>query len=453
MTAIAREQQRLIALAKSGLSGLTSIGVFETAAHEIVVGMSTAIGAIGSIDSDSITYQGVALAPYANRSFLAKERNFLRRLLPCGFLLEQDKTLCINDLAADPDFADCPAIQEFGIRAYLGVPLRNASGDCLGTIEAIDLAPRHFTRRDIQLLELIGRNLTLELERAPDLDFLAADRPMPTIALNYSASEESASSRGGFDRLRFNLVDRLVQDLRTPLTSVLGMTSVLNQEIYGALRPKQKEYLGIVHDSGQQMLSMVDSLIALQDLRAALSVASINIETLGQQLVNRLSAHAERRACQIDVSFDLEDPNWSLDRIKVDLALFHLLTRTLNASDEGCTIRLHVHNLEGHLRFEVWVVHPWLGESLPLPDLALLGLDDNDDVTADLDAPDFITTVSSPIEFDLHSRLEATSGSDRNYLNLLLSCYLFEQHGGHVLVVGCDRSGYRYVLDLPKELT
>ncbi len=452
MTAIAREQQRLIALAKSGLSGLMSIGAFETAAHEIVAGMSTAIGAVGSIDSDSITYQGVALAPYASRAFLAKTRNFPRRMLPCGFLLEQDKTLCINDLAADPDFADCPAIQEFGIRAYLGVPLRNASGDCLGTIEAIDLAPRHFTRRDIQLLELIGRNLTLELERAPDLDFLAADRPMPTIALSYSEVDEPVSSRGGFDRLRFNLVDRLIQDLRTPLTSVLGMTSVLNQEIYGALRPKQKEYLGIVHDSGQQMLSMVDSLIALQDLRAMLSVTSVNIETLCQQLVNRLSAQVERRACRIDVSFDLQEANWSLDRVKVDLALFHLLTRTINASDEGCTIRLHVHNLEGYLRFEVWVVHPWLGDSLPLSDLVLLGLDDNDDVTADLDAPDFITAVSSPIELDLRPRLETISGSDRSHLSLLLSCYLFEQHSGRVSVVGCELSGYRYVLDLPNEL-
>ncbi|NJN62932.1 MAG: GAF domain-containing sensor histidine kinase [Coleofasciculaceae cyanobacterium RL_1_1] len=452
MTAIAREQQRLIALAKSGLSGLTSIGVFETAAHEIVAGMSTAIGAIGSIDSDSITYQGVALAPYASRSFLAKERNFPRRLLPCGFLLEQDKTLCINDLAADPDFADCPAIQEFGIRAYLGVPLRNASGDCLGTIEAIDLAPRHFTRRDIQLLELIGRNLTLELERAPDLDFLAADHPTPTIALSYAESDESVSGRGSFDRLRFNLVDRLVQDLRTPLTSVLGMTSVLNQEIYGALRPKQKEYLSIVHDSGQQMLSMVDSLIALQDLRATLSLTSINIETLCQQLVNRLSAQAERRSCRIDVSFDLQEGNWPLDRVKVDLALFHLLTRTINASDEGCTVRLHTHNLDGYLRFEVWVAHPWLGDSLPLPDLVLLGLDDNDDVTADLDAPRFITTVSSPIKLDLRSRLETGSSSDRSHLSLLLSCYLFEQHGGCVSVVGCELSGYRYVLDLPKDV-
>ena len=451
MTAIAREQQRLIALAKSGLSGLASIGAFETAAHEIVAGMNSAIGAIGSIDSDSITYQGVALASYASRSFLARDRNFQRRILPCGLLLERDETLCIRDLAADPDFADCPAIQEFGIRAYLGVPLRNASGDCLGVIEAIDLAPRHFTRRDIQLLELIARNLTLELERAPNLDFLAAEQPKPTLALSYSEVEERLASRENFDHLRSSLMNRLVQDLRTPLTSVLGMTSVLNQEIYGALRPKQKEYLGIVHDSGQQMLSMVDSLIALQDLSTMISIAAVSIEALCQQLVSRLSAQAERHNCRVEVSFDLQEANWPLDRIKVELALFHLLACTIKASDEGCTIQLHVRNLEEHLRFEVWVAHPWLGDSLPLADLALLGLDDNDDVTADLDVPEFITAMVSPIELDLRPHLESCLNPDGRHLSLLLSCYLFEQHNGRIFVFGCERSGYRYVLDLPSE--
>jgi len=452
MTAIAREQQRLIALAKSGLSGLASIGAFETAAHEIVAGMSTAIGAIGSIDSDSITYQGVALSSHARQSFLARERNFRRRLLPCGSLLERDEILCLRDLAADPEFADCPAIQEFGIRAYLGVPLRNASGDCLGVVEAIDLAPRHFSRRDIQLLELIARNLALELERAPNLNFLATDQPRPTIALSYADSEEHASNRNSFDRLRSNLVNRLVQDLRTPLTSVLGMTSVLNQEIYGALRPKQKEYLGIVHDSGQQMLNVVDSLIALQDLSLMVSITAVSIEALCQQLVSRLTAQAERHHCRIEVSFNLQTANWLLDRVKIELALFHLLTCTIKASDEGCTIRLHVHTLAEHLRFEVWVAHPWLGDSLPLVDLALLGLDGNEGMTADLSSPDFITAVASPIELDLRSHLESRPHADGRYLSLLLSCHLFAQHSGRIFAFGCERSGYRYVLDLPKDL-
>jgi signal transduction histidine kinase len=42
--------------------------------------------------------------------------------------------------------------------------------------------------------------------------------------------------------IKVKLLNHLAQELLTPLTSVLGMASVLNQEIYGPLTSKQKEY-------------------------------------------------------------------------------------------------------------------------------------------------------------------------------------------------------------------
>jgi len=455
MTAIAREQQRLIALAKSGLSKLTSVGVFESAAREIVAGLDVAIGAIGSIDSDSIVYQGVACAAYAGQTFLSSERSYPRAKLLCDALIECDSTLYIRDLARDPNLAMTPALQEFGIRAYLGVPLRNANGDCLGAIEAIDLAPHYFSTRDIQLLELIARSLVLELERAPDMEFLAADRPAPSVALTLP-SEDRNSQRSTFDRLRSDFIDRLVQDLRTPLTSVLGMTSILNKEIYGSLRPKQKEYLSIVHDSGQQMLGVVDSLISLQELDgrdATLSITTVNLGDLCQQLSNRLIPKVERRNCKLEISLDREDINWPLDRLKVELTLFHLLAQTLDASDEECTLHLDVRIHQERLRFEVWVAHPWLGNSLPASTLTLFGLDeDSDDITADLNNPDPIVSNVEPVGIDLLAHLESQAISNSRLLGLSLSCHLFAQHSGQVSLVGCPDSGYRYILDLPSPM-
>ncbi len=431
------------------------MGVFETAAREILAGLDVAIGAIGSIDSDSIFYQGVALAPHASSSFLANERQFARTKLPGNTLLERDATVCISDLARDPNFMQTSALEEFGIRAYLGVPLRNAQGNCLGAIEAIDLAPRHFSPRDIQLLELIARNLALELERAPDLEFLATNQPAPTIALSATA-DGIGTRRTTFDRLRSDFIDRLVQDLRTPLTSVLGMTSVLNQEIYGALRPKQKEYLGIVHDSGQQMLGTVDSLISLQELGgrdASLSITTVNLSTFCQQLSSRLTPKAERRACKFEIALEPEETNWSLDRLKAELALFHLLAQTLDASDEDCTLCLDVRIYQGQLRFEIWVAHPWLGNSLPTPTLALFDLDENEDVTADLDMDGSDPLASTTnTELEVLPYLESRPTSDSKHLGLSLSCHLFAQHGGRVSIVGCARSGYRYILDLPSSV-
>ena len=59
------------------------------------------------------------------------------------------------------------------------------------------------------------------------------------------------------------LLTNLGQELRTPLTSILGMASVLQQEIYGPLSSKQKDYLGIIHQSGEKLVKIIDRISTL----------------------------------------------------------------------------------------------------------------------------------------------------------------------------------------------
>jgi len=465
MTAIAREQQRLIALAKSGLTSLESIGVFDNTAAEIILGLQTAIGVVSLVDRDSVHYKGVALASHAKGCFLETEQVFSRTQTPCSIVVEIGEVVCVSDLATDPRWRQHPIINN-GVRAYLGLPLRNLEGECLGVVAAIDLAPRHFNNRDLQFMQLLVRNLALELERVQSVDFLAATASQtpyfPQLggdsdSKNYHSSEQEV----GFERARVNLLDRLVQDLRTPLTSVLGMTRVLNQEIYGPLRRKQKEYLNIVYESGQQMLSVLDTLIALQDLKSCeeLHPITLPLNTFCQQLVSHLELEAERRSCRLQVSIDLSETMWALDRNILEQALYHLLFRMVQTADEGCTIRLHIGTHPSvltataqSLRFEVWIAHPWLGESLPSADLQLYDITSSEETTADFGE----LTQTTPIEQQLLAQeveilpyLESSPNSTRSHLGLLLSSYLVKLHGGKAIVSGSEHSGYRYILTIP----
>ena len=63
------------------------------------------------------------------------------------------------------------------------------------------------------------------------------------------------------------LLVNLAQELRTPLTSIFGMASVLQQEIYGPLSSKQKDYLGIIYQSGQKLVEIVDRISTLSEDR------------------------------------------------------------------------------------------------------------------------------------------------------------------------------------------
>ena len=72
---------------------------------------------------------------------LATDRQLAGRTL-CHFGLQSERPLVLNDVMALPGFRDVPTVQSLGVRAYLGVPLRTAAGQAIGSFCAIDVQPR-----------------------------------------------------------------------------------------------------------------------------------------------------------------------------------------------------------------------------------------------------------------------------------------------------------------------
>jgi len=59
-------------------------------------------------------------------------------------------------------------------------------------------------------------------------------------------------------------------NLRGALTSVIGMSSALQQQIFGPLNPKQEEYVRIIYESGTHLLATLNRQLSLKDLAAQL---------------------------------------------------------------------------------------------------------------------------------------------------------------------------------------
>lgn len=56
-------------------------------------------------------------------------------------------------------------------------------------------------------------------------------------------------------------------ELRTPLNSILGFSEILAGELYGPLgAPQYKEYAGIIRDSGQKLLNLVNQVLEIARL-------------------------------------------------------------------------------------------------------------------------------------------------------------------------------------------
>jgi hypothetical protein len=233
------------------------------------------------------------------------------------------------------------------------------------------------------------------------------------------------------------------------------MASVLNREIYGPLTSKQKEYLDIIHHSGQYLLSLVKEILELSQLddhNRILNLSSVDVEMLCQQAISSLEQAASRREQTIRLSVEPGTRIWLLDKEKIRQMLYHLMFSVIQASNAGSAIRLHVSHKSSGLRFTVWASHPCLGDELAYPDsyassfnsLEYAGNGNGSRSSVSSLIP--VTTLVDP-----EADLEVPGAEElRKNLGLLLSRQLAELHGGQILIQGVAEPSYRYVITLPK---
>ncbi len=82
----------------------------------------------------------------------------------CQHVVGRDAMLVVDDAAIDPLCMDNPAVRELGMIAYLGVPLRTASGDTIGALCAIDTKPLQWTAEQVATLEDLAAAAMAEIE-------------------------------------------------------------------------------------------------------------------------------------------------------------------------------------------------------------------------------------------------------------------------------------------------
>lgn len=512
-TSALRIQKRLAALNRLGLLASESIPVFEEATQTASSFLEAPICILGlGVDNELCFKSTFGLSSIGLMNQLASYRKIPLEESFSTYVIDSEQPLAIDNTVTDTVFAASSLTQHYGIRAYLGVPLISSEGLCLGTLEILDTEPRDFTSKDLEFLTLTARWCLREFERDYALKNqlqIANNEVIQTQAISIMGREKlnesthhlafSANNSEGWQSrqpdyleipnhpttvasddihatnlIKVKLLAQLTQELRTPLTSVIGMASVLRREVYGPLTTKQREYLEIIHNSGQNLISLVDEIVNLGVLGnqdATVRVSSVDIEMLCQQVINSLVDIGKQHQQSLRLSVEPGNRIWLLDKDKVKQALYYLIISVLEMSESGGEVRIHVSRRNRALNLAVWLSHPWLGDGLPQVEfysqsvtkaLAIAESQNFDNHASSgmsdvllgnrvLTASALMTVINS--DKKLNSTNNKPTDRDRvsrDVLGLLFSCHLTELHQGKIIVQGSPEAGYRYIIQLPK---
>jgi signal transduction histidine kinase len=352
------------------------------------------------------------------------------------YVLDSEQPLWLGDTTQNPVIAASPLVKTYGLMAYAGVPMKTSQQQCIGVLAVMGFMPREFTPQDIAFLEMTARWSVSEYERQR----AATNRSQATDA------QSPTDLQTLIQAVRLNLVGQLTQDLRNPLTAVIGMASMLSREIYGPLTDKQQEYVNVVLASSQTMMNRVDEIVDLgifDEAGSQLVPSQVDIAILGQQVLNTLEPMAAKREQTFNLTVEPGEKLWVVDQKTVKQILYHLIISIIQLAGNSSTIRLHASRKGNFLTLAVWLSNPWLGDGLPQTAVRLCQTAMAQQRPPAAPAPN--GNGHSPIAPEETIKQEEVS---RDLLGFLLSRQLAERHGGHLQLQGNVEAGHRCVVAL-----
>lgn len=170
------------------------------------------------------------------------------------------------------------------------------------------------------------------------------------------ALTQKAAALGEANQLKSAFIANVSYEVQTPLKAVLGFTEILADEYYGALSPRQKEYIENIRETAQGLSTIVTDILDLASIEAGLIILdldSIDIHAMMVSVLNLIRENARHK--HIKIEFDCApDIGWmAADERRLKQVLFNLLTNAVQFTPAHGTVALKANRNGNNIQFIV----------------------------------------------------------------------------------------------------
>jgi GAF domain-containing protein len=187
VAAVVRDMERLQSLRQTGLLDSPQQEPFDRYARIASEALNAPVALVSLVDEDRQFFKSCLglPEPWASRRGTPLSHSF------CQHVVAAREPILIDDAREHPVLRTNEAIRDMDVIAYAGVPLIEAGGHALGTLCAIDHRPRHWSAREVELLEDLASAVVREIELARAAG--DGDPPRPTDEVAAVRSRRSRS--------------------------------------------------------------------------------------------------------------------------------------------------------------------------------------------------------------------------------------------------------------------
>ncbi len=250
-----------------------------------------------------------------------------------GHVVTYDEAAIVHDMDTDPRNYPHEALSE-RLQSAAMVPLRSA-GLVVGALCAYNRRDgRQFADHDLQLLQTLGDQVVLGLDRTTVLEELRRNEKM--LALKNKELQRAT-------RLKSEFLANMSHELRTPLNAIIGFSDLLLTEGLGPLEEQQKEFLDAILRNGNHLLGLINSVLDLSKIEAGRMTLSLARFDLRDALSGAITDTASLRTAKgQNCVMELPDSELDVmaDGMRIRQILFNLLSNASKFTPDGGQITI-----------------------------------------------------------------------------------------------------------------
>ena len=253
------------------------------------------------------------------------------------------------------------------------------------------------------------------------------------------------------NRLKDELLANISHELKSPLTGIVGLSSLLKEEKLGKLNQRQLRYAELICRSGRKLVNIVSDLLDLTSLATGkfdLKLEPIELEPLCQevyqQVLTKLEAIATANSDTLysDRTFKLNiEPGAEIaiaDRLRLRQILSHLLTNGLKFSRPQGKVGININYWADWIAITVW------DDGMGIPELK-----QRSHLQPLLD--EIQTSFSLEEQSNLNSEHSPPPSKQETGLGSIITQQLAQAHGGDISFISRVGKGSEFTLLLPSE--
>lgn len=161
---------------------------------------------------------------------------------------------------------------------------------------------------------------------------------------NRTLREESRKAKEA-NRLKSEFLANISHELRTPLNGIIGFSEALQEEMFGSLTPKQKEYVEHIQNNGEHLLRLINDILDLSKIEAGkmdIEIQEVEIDPFFRNSIVVIQERARRNQITLELVNQSRFQWFSFDPVRVTQIMNNLLSNAVKFTPPGGKIAVMV---------------------------------------------------------------------------------------------------------------